>query len=118
QGHEGHPGLEQRKDAEEYGDHAAQDKRPPVSGEQLEREHRPPSFTGMFECLSILGSRTPAAPKYHVPYAPAIKVHAGKLVFVAGVTAAPVYHSHPHVAAEFDGIPDDPAAQAGLALDN
>ena len=53
-----------------------------------------------------------------MPYTPAIKVHAGKLVFVAGVTAAPVYHSHPHVAAEFDGIPDDPAAQAGLALDN
>ena len=53
-----------------------------------------------------------------MPYAPAIKVHTGKLVFVAGVTAAPVYHSHPHVAAEFDGIPDDPAAQAGMALDN
>ena len=37
---------------------------------------------------------------------------------MAGVTAAPVYHRHPHVAAEFDGIPDDPAAQAGMALDN
>jgi 2-iminobutanoate/2-iminopropanoate deaminase len=58
-------------------------------------------------------------PKYNMPYAPAIKVHAGKTVYVSGVTAAPVYHSHPHVSSEFDGIPaDDAAAQARAAFDN
>ncbi len=53
-----------------------------------------------------------------MPYTPAIKVTGGSLVFVAGVTAAPVYHSHPHVAAEFDGIPADSGAQAEMAMDN
>lgn len=57
-------------------------------------------------------------PKYNMPYTPAIKVHSGKLVFVAGVTAAPVYHSHPHVPEEFDDIPDDPGRQAEMAMEN
>lgn len=57
-------------------------------------------------------------PKYNMPYTPAIKVHSGNIVFVAGVTAAPVYHSHPHVPAEFDDIPDDPAAQTEMAMEN
>jgi hypothetical protein len=35
-----------------------------------------------------------------MPYAPAIKVTGGTMVFIAGVTAAPVYHSHPHMPAE------------------
>ncbi len=52
-----------------------------------------------------------------MPYTPAIKVTGGSLVFLAGVTAAPVYHSHPHIAAEFDGIPADPGAQAEMAMD-
>jgi len=37
-------------------------------------------------------------------FVPAIKVDAGKLVFVSGVTAAPVYHDHPHIPHEFDTI--------------
>jgi hypothetical protein len=37
-------------------------------------------------------------PKWHMPYTPAIKIHAGKTVYIAGVTAVPVYHSHPHMA--------------------
>src|SRR4051794_33354577 len=41
-------------------------------------------------------------PRFNMPYVPAIKVHRGKTVYVSGVTAAPVYHSHPHVPAEFD----------------
>lgn len=57
-------------------------------------------------------------PRYNMPYTPAIKVRAGALVFCSGVTAAPVYHSHPHVTAEFDGIPTDPGAQAELAVAN
>lgn len=57
-------------------------------------------------------------PRYHLPYTPAIKVRGGALVFVAGVTAAPVYHSHPHVPEEFAGIPADPAAQTEKAVEN
>jgi 2-iminobutanoate/2-iminopropanoate deaminase len=56
--------------------------------------------------------------KYNMPYVPAIKVHGGKTVYVSGVTAAPVYHSHPHVPSEFDHIPDDPAEQARRTMEN
>jgi enamine deaminase RidA (YjgF/YER057c/UK114 family) len=56
--------------------------------------------------------------RFNMPYTAAIKVTEGRLVFISGVTAAPVYHSHPHVAAEFDDIPDDPAEQAERAMDN
>ena len=57
-------------------------------------------------------------PKWNMPYTPAIKVHSGKTVYVAGVTAAPVYHSHPHIQAEFDHIPEEPGLQTELALEN
>jgi len=57
-------------------------------------------------------------PRYNMPYAPAIKVHSGSTVYLAGVTAAPVYHSHPHVRSEFDGIPLDPTEQAETAVGN
>jgi enamine deaminase RidA (YjgF/YER057c/UK114 family) len=53
-----------------------------------------------------------------MPYVPAIKVLSGKTVYVAGVTAAPVYHQHPHVPADFDTIPADPEAQTRAAMDN
>ena len=57
-------------------------------------------------------------PKFNLPYTPAIKVVSGKTVYLAGVTAAPVYHSHPHVAAEFSDIPDDPEQQAAMCMEN
>ncbi len=38
----------------------------------------------------------PDAPDMWMPYAPAIKVTGGTTVYLAGVTAAPVYHHHPH----------------------
>jgi enamine deaminase RidA (YjgF/YER057c/UK114 family) len=57
-------------------------------------------------------------PKWNMPYTPAIKVTGGSLVFASGVTAAPVYHSHPHVPAEFADIPDDPEVQAEMTMDN
>lgn len=47
-------------------------------------------------------------PRWNMPYMPALKVHGGALVFVSGVTAAPIYHSHPHFPDEFADIPDDP----------
>ncbi len=53
-----------------------------------------------------------------MPYTPAIRIKGGDLVFVSGVTAAPVYHSHPHVADEFADIPADPATQTERAMEN
>ncbi len=52
-----------------------------------------------------------------MPYAPALLVRRGSLVFLSGVTAAPVYHSHPHREEEFD-LPGTMREQAGLAMEN
>jgi enamine deaminase RidA (YjgF/YER057c/UK114 family) len=52
-----------------------------------------------------------------MPYAPGIVVRRGHLVFLSGVTAAPVYHSHPHREEEFE-LPTTMAAQATLAMEN
>jgi 2-iminobutanoate/2-iminopropanoate deaminase len=52
-----------------------------------------------------------------MPYAPALLVRRGSLVFLSGVTAAPVYHSHPHREEEFD-LPSSMREQATLALQN
>ena len=60
----------------------------------------------------------PDAPDLWMPYAPAIKVKGGTTVYLAGVTAAPVYHHHPHRPEEFDNMPRDMAGQARAALDN
>ena len=57
-------------------------------------------------------------PRFNMPYTPAIKVTGGKIVYLAGVTAAPVYHTHPHIAAEFDDIPLDPGEQAAMCVEN
>lgn len=52
-----------------------------------------------------------------MPYAPALLVRRGSLLFLSGVTAAPVYHSHPHREEEFD-LPPRMQDQAVLALEN
>jgi 2-iminobutanoate/2-iminopropanoate deaminase len=52
-----------------------------------------------------------------MPYAPGIVVRRGKLVFLSGVTAAAVYHSHPHRDEEFD-LPASMREQAVLAMEN
>jgi len=52
-----------------------------------------------------------------MPYAPAIVVRRGDLVFLSGVTAAAVYHSHPHREEEFD-LPRTMREQAALCLEN
>jgi len=57
-------------------------------------------------------------PSVNLPYAPAIKVTGGSLLFLAGVTAAKTYHSHPHIESEFDDIPEDVSAQTRMALEN
>ncbi len=60
----------------------------------------------------------PDAPDMWMPYAPAIKVTGGSLVFLAGVTAAPVYHHHPHRPEEFEHMPLDMEGQARAMLEN
>lgn len=52
-----------------------------------------------------------------MPYAPGIVVRRGHLVFVSGVTAAAVYHHHPHREEDFD-LPGTMREQAVLALEN
>ncbi len=52
-----------------------------------------------------------------MPYAPGIVVRRGQLVFLSGVTAAPVYHHHPHREEDFD-LPATMREQAVLAMDN
>lgn len=60
----------------------------------------------------------PDAPDMWMPYAPAIKVRGGTTVYCAGVTAAPVYHHHPHRPEEFDAMPSGMEGQARAALEN
>ena len=60
----------------------------------------------------------PDAPDMWMPYAPAITVAGGRTVFLAGVTAAPVYHHHPHRPEEFDSMPSDMAGQTRAAMEN
>lgn len=57
--------------------------------------------------------------KRHVemPYAPALLVRPGSLLFLSGLTAAPVYHSHPHREEEFD-LPTSMREQAVLLMQN
>lgn len=57
-------------------------------------------------------------PAYNMPYTPAIKVRSGATVYAAGVTAAPVYHHHPHIKSDFENIPLDPGEQTRLAMEN
>src|SRR5437660_11428169 len=52
-----------------------------------------------------------------MPYAPGIVVRRGKLVFLSGVTAAAVYHSHPHRDEEFD-LPSTMQEQAVPTMEN
>ncbi|HYB42946.1 MAG TPA: RidA family protein [Candidatus Methylomirabilis sp.] len=52
-----------------------------------------------------------------MPYAPGLLVRRGSLLFLSGLTAAPVYHSHPHRDEEFD-LPGSMSEQARLAMEN
>jgi enamine deaminase RidA (YjgF/YER057c/UK114 family) len=52
-----------------------------------------------------------------MPYAPAIVVRRGHLVFLSGVTAAAVYHHHPHREEDFD-LPGTMREQAVLCMEN
>lgn len=60
----------------------------------------------------------PDAPDMWMPYAPVITVSGGTTVYLAGCTAAPVYHHHPHRPEEFDSMPADMEGQARATLEN
>jgi len=63
-----------------------------------------------FEYVHLPGTE-PAAGA-NLPFTSAIKVGSGKIVYLSGITGAPVPHSHPHIPAEFDHVDFDPEAQA------
>jgi 2-iminobutanoate/2-iminopropanoate deaminase len=52
----------------------------------------------------------------NLPFTPAIKVRGGNIVFLSGITGAPVPHSHPHVPAEFDHVDFDAEAQTEAVM--
>jgi enamine deaminase RidA (YjgF/YER057c/UK114 family) len=55
-------------------------------------------------------------PSYNLPYAPAIVVNGGRLLFTAAM-AAPTYHHHPHRPEEFDDMPEDAEGQARRTME-
>jgi enamine deaminase RidA (YjgF/YER057c/UK114 family) len=63
-----------------------------------------------FEYIHLPGTE-PAAGA-NLPFTSAIRVRSGNIVFLSGITAAPVPHSHPHIPAEFDHLNFDATAQA------
>lgn len=53
------------------------------------------------------------------PFVPAMRVVSNaRLVFISGVTGAPVYHDHPHIPEVFDAMPADAAGQVKNAFDH
>src|SRR5947209_9453172 len=53
-----------------------------------------------------------------MPYSPAIKIKSGKLLWLAGTTALPVYHDHPHKRDEIQKyMVNDLEAQTRAAMD-
>jgi enamine deaminase RidA (YjgF/YER057c/UK114 family) len=53
----------------------------------------------------------------NLPFTPAIKVRGGNIVFLSGITGAPVPHSHPHVPSEFDNLNFDAAVQTEQVME-
>ncbi len=47
----------------------------------------------------------------NLPFTPAMRVTGGNIIFLSGITGAPVPHSHPHVPSEFDHLDFDAATQ-------
>ena len=53
-----------------------------------------------------------------MPFVPAIKVKSGKILWLAGTTALPVYHDHPHKREQvLQYMPNDLEAQTRAAMD-
>jgi len=53
-----------------------------------------------------------------MPYVPAIKIKSGKLLWLAGNTALPVYHDHPHRREDLSKhMPNDLEAQTRASME-
>ena len=52
-----------------------------------------------------------------MPFTSAIRVRSGNVVFLSGITAAPVPHSHPHIPAEFDHLDFSAEAQTEAIME-
>src|SRR5881296_513609 len=92
---------------------------PQARGASLRRGRMPrhlPGRCSMVKEISIVHHADRRADVV-MPYAPGIVVRRGSLVFLSGVTAAAVYHSHPHRDEEFD-LPATMEAQAVRAMEN
>lgn len=68
-----------------------------------------------FEYIHLPGTE-PAAGA-NMPFTSAIRVGSGTIVFLSGITAAPVPHSHPHVPAEFDQVDFSAEAQTEAIME-
>ena len=62
-----------------------------------------------FEYIHLPGTEPSAGA--NLPFTSAISVGDGRVVFLSGITAAPVPHSHPHIPAEFDHLDFSAEAQ-------
>ena len=71
------------------------------SGNNLEIIHHPNYYKSVF-----------------MPFSPAIKIKSGKILWLAGTTALPVYHDHPHKREQIlQHMPNDLEAQTRAAMD-
>lgn len=68
-----------------------------------------------FEYIHLPGTE-PAAGA-NMPFTSAIRVGSGTIVYLSGITAAPVPHSHPHVPSEFDHLDFSPEVQAEAIME-
>ena len=68
-----------------------------------------------FEYIHLPGTE-PAAGA-NMPFTSAIQVRSGSVVFLSGITAAPVPHSHPHVPSEFDDLDFSADVQAEAIME-
>ena len=68
-----------------------------------------------FEYIHLPGTEPTAGA--NMPFTPAIRVASGNIVFLSGVTAAPVPHSHPHIPSEFDHLDFSATAQTEAIME-
>ena len=68
-----------------------------------------------FEYVYLPGTEIEAGA--NLPFTPAIKVRGGSIVFLSGITGAPVPHSHPHIPREFDHLDFSVEAQTEAVME-
>ena len=74
-------------------------------------EAKKPDFEYIYLPGTELGSGA------NLPFTPAIKVRGGNIVYLSGITGAPVPHSHPHIPAEFDHLDFSAEAQTEAVME-